>query len=245
MSLLDDLVTAASAVREATQEAGLQMTAEEYVNGINSWLYHTIAPYPPIWNRAIFEASALTVVSYFLVAHGFYEEATALQREVLDGFLTRLYWDTLNAQGQLTQWTRGGRTSNNYWEWETGRAETYPRPKEIWDALLKNAYVSRYENSFHIKQEIDTLLSLLNKYVHGRPQSRHTSGDTRSSLVNARFKQEEFNNWFARLRTIYGFISVLSVLSYPELLTMKVANNFESLDPEAMSRVKAILFSSR
>jgi len=243
MTLLKDLVNETTKVRDVTEQDDSQIKAEEYVAGFNAWLHHDIAPSPPIWNTAMFEASALTVVSYFLAIHGFYEEATALLREVLEGFMTRLCWDSKNDQSQIIhplQITDGKKTID-YWEWESGRTETYLSTKKIWGILFENSNIKHYQDTYQLKEEIDALLNLLNKYVHGRPDSRHSPGKTRSSLINARFNSEDFNLWFTRLRTIYGFISILSALSYPNLLKMSVADNFMILDPIATGRVKTIL----
>jgi len=245
MTLLKALVNETAKVRDATEQIDSQLKAEEYVAGFNTWLHHDIAPYPPIWNTAMFEASALTVASYFLATHGFYEEASALLREVLDGFITRLCWDSQNDQSQafhplqITDWKK----SIDYWEWESGRTETYLSTEKIWSILFENPHIKRYQDMYHLKEEINTLLNLLNKYVHGRPESRHSPGKTRSSLINARFNREDFDVWFTRLRTIYGFVSLLSVLSYPNLLKMNVAENFKALDVTAIDRVKTILGS--
>jgi len=243
MTLLKELVSETTKVREVTEQDDSQIKAEEYVSGFNAWLHHHIAPSPPIWNTAMFEASALTVVSYFLATHGFYEEATAMLREVLEGFLTRLCWDSKNDQSQSIHPLQiiEGKKTIDYWEWESGRTETYLSPRKIWSILFENSNIKHYQDTYQLKQEIDILLNLLNKYVHGRPDSRHSPGKTRSSLINARFNREDFNLWFTRLRTIYGFISILSALSYPNLLEMRVADNFMILDPIATGRVKTIL----
>lgn len=241
MSLLEDLVIATNNVNEATQKAGLHIAAEEYVSGFNNWLHNTLAPSPPIWNTAMFEASALTVVSYFLATQGFYEEATALLREVLEGFLTRLCWDNKNNQSIIhpLKITNGNMTID-YWEWESGKTGRYIGIKRIWAILLENDRINHYQDVYHIREEIENLLSRLNKYVHGRPESRHKSGNSRSSLINARFKQEDFDRWLSHLRSIYRFISTLSVLSYPDLHRMQVYKKFSVLDPEAVIRINIV-----
>ena len=241
MNYLNQLVEITSQVRKAT-EGNCEIEAiEVYATGYNSWLQYRPPMPRPIWEKAILEASILEGVSIFLVVHGFYEEACAILRGVLDGFLTRLYWDTQDKNGKLTEWEKNGIRTNDYCEWETGATKSYPTSKEIWDVLRTENNIERYDKRYQLKAEIDNLLSQLNKFVHGRPQTRHYPGASRSSLINARFKKKHFYEWFEYLKAIYRLISVLSILQYPKLLETKQGKDFEELEPEVAARIRNIL----
>lgn len=105
MQYLEELLKKTHQVREATEDSCEIDAVERYATGFNSWLQHdALMLTSPIWDTALFESSVLAGASFFLVVHGFYEEACAILRAVLDGFLTRLYWNTKHKNGKLREW---------------------------------------------------------------------------------------------------------------------------------------------
>jgi hypothetical protein len=241
MRYLEQLLTKATQVRRLTESSCPVDRAEGYVTGFNSWLHHAPVPARPIWETALFESNVLAEASYFLAAHGFYEEACALLRGLLDGFLARSYWDVLDKNGKLKQWRQGGRSTNEYWEWESGKTDKYPRLKEIWRALLGEHWIGSYDQRYGLKAQVKEELTRLNRFVHGRPETRHYSGASRSSLANIEFKIERFEEWYEHLRTAYRLVSVLSILQYPELLGSAGGQEFRALEPEAAHQFAGVL----
>lgn len=203
-------------------------------------MHHAPVPTRPIWETALFEAGVLADASYFLAVHGFYEEACAMLRGLLDGFLTRLYWDTVQKNGKLDCWSENGRSTNRYWEWESGKRHAYPKVPEIWNTLLGEYWMGEYDRAHAFRAETDALLAMLNKFVHGRPESRHEPGASRSSLVNIEFSKEHFETWWGHLRSIYRLVSVLSILQYPDLMTNAGGQEFAELEPEAAARLASV-----
>lgn len=244
MQYLEQLVAKASQVRQLTESSCPIDPVERYATGFNSWLHYAPVPARPIWETALFESSTRAEASYFLALHGFYEEACAVLRGLLDGFLARLYWDTLHKNGKLKEWREKGRSTNKYWEWESGKTKKYPKLKEIWCTLLGEHWIGRYNQRYGLKAELDEELAMLNRFVHGRPDSRHYSGASRSSLGNIEFKREHFEEWYEHLRTVYRLVSVLSILQYPELLGSTRGQEFRALEPEAAGRVTSVLGSA-
>jgi len=241
MQYLEQLLIKATQVRRLTESSCPIDRTEAYVTGFNSWLHHAPVPARPIWETALFESSVLAEASYFLAAHGFYEEACALLRGLLDGFLARSYWDVLDKNGELKKWRQGGRSTNQYWEWESGKTGKYPRLVDVWHALLGEHRIASYDQRYGLKAQVKEELARLNRFVHGRPETRHYSGASRSSLANIEFKMERFEEWYEHLRTAYRLVSVLSFLQYPELPGSTGGQEFRALEPEAAHQVAGVL----
>jgi len=241
MKYLRQLVARADQVRRLGESSYAISILERYTKGFNSWSLGSPIPARPIWDTALFECSVLAEASYFLAAHGFYEQACALLRGLLDGFLVRLHWDTLHKRGKLKQWTEAGRTTNNYWEWESGRARTYPTLRNIWRTVLGEDRVRRYDELYGLRSEVDEELATLSRFVHGRPRTRHYPGASRSSLCNIEFRKQHFDEWYGHLRTTYCLVSVLSVLQYPDLLGTPGGKEFTALESEVAARMASTL----
>ena len=241
MQYLDQLLTKAAQVRRLTESSCPIDRAERYVTAFNSWLQRAPVPARPIWETALFESSVLAEASYFLATHGFYEEACALLRGLLDGFLARSYWDALDKNAKLRKWREGGRSTNDYWEWESGRTEEYPKLKQIWRTLRGESRILTYDRQYGLKAQVDEELTTLNRFVHGRPESRHHSAASRSSLCNIELSTEHFEEWHVHLRIVYSLVSVLSVLQYPELLKGTQEQEFRALDPLAADHITGVL----
>jgi hypothetical protein len=240
---LKELLKITEQVRELTKENYELNVVEIYVSGFNSWLQHAPIPSRPIWETALFESSILAETSVFLAMHGFYEEACAVLRMLLDGFLTRLYWDTKHKNGELAERVReDGRNTNDYWEWEGGGRD-YPSSEKIWKVLLGEDGIKKFDQCHQLKQESNNLLSRLDKYVHGRPRTRHYPGATRASRVNVRFETKHFDEWLEQLRAVFCLVSAFSILQYPELFKTKQGHTFAAQEPQVADRLRNILGS--
>lgn len=237
---LEELTRRTSEAKEATEDNCEIDIVEKYATGFNSWLQCAPRPSRPIWETALFESSVLAGASFFLAIHGFYEEACAVLRTLLDGFLTRLYWDTQDKNGKLNRWKKNGKLTDDYWEWESGKTNLYPKPRDIWCVLQAVKHIGEYNDRYQLKNEINSFFLDLNKYVHSRPQSRHYPGASRSSLFNVKFKKKHFDEWFEYLKAVYRLVSVLSVLQYPELLKTKYGQNFAELESKVVARVRNV-----
>jgi hypothetical protein len=120
----------------------------------------------------------LAETSVFLAVHGFYEQACATLRMQLDGFLIRLYWDTLDKMEELESHPKVIRINSDYWEWESGKADDYPKSKEVWQTLSENENFNAFDKRYMLKEEISNQTQLLHKFIHGRPPTRHYPGAT-------------------------------------------------------------------
>lgn len=241
MRYLEQLVAKATQVRQVTESSCRIEPVESCATAFNSWLHRPPIPARPIWETALFESSVLAEASFFLAAHGFYEEACALLRGLLDGFLARSYWDALDKNGKLKKWRERGRSTNEYWEWESGRTDKYPKLKEIWRILRDENRILTYDRRYGLKAQVDKELTMLNRFVHGRPETRHRSGASRSSLCNIELSREHFGEWYEHLRIVYRVVSVLSILQYPELLEGMHEQEFRALDPAAADHIISVL----
>jgi hypothetical protein len=244
MENIEQLVDRATQVRSATLAYPQFPNAEKYAMTFNSWLLNRpTLEMGVIWCNAIFECSVLSESSLFLAVHGFYEEACAILRELLDGFLARLYWDIRNNKGELKERTVDGRSTNDYCEWEMGTADNYPRLKDdIWPTLLYEQRIAAYDCQQQLKAEISSRLKLLDRFVHNRPSSRHYGGASRHSSINIDFKSKHFDEWYENLREVYKHVFTLSLLPYPSLLETEIWNEFKALEPDHAS--KLVAFSS-
>jgi len=244
MEHLRQLVVRANQVRQLTESGCPIGAVERYATAFNSWSHDPPIPARPIWDTALFECSVLAEASYFLAAHGFYEQACALLRELLEGFLVRLHWDTLHKKDKLREWSEDGRTTNDYWEWESGKAATYPTLRSIWRTLLGEDRTERYDERHGLRSEVDEELATLSRFVHGRPQTRHYPGASRSSLCNIEFRRQHFDEWYGHLRTAYRLVSVLSILQYPDLMRSSGGQEFTALESEVAARTASVLGSA-
>lgn len=242
MQHLKQLLNIANQIRKDTESNYKIDDIERYIAGFNSLLREPPIPSRPIWGTAIIESSAIANVSYFLAVHGFYEEACSLLRGVIDGFLTRLYFDEKDRSKKLKKWQQNnGRSTNEYWEWESGHTNKYPKYKEIKELLEVKSLIKKYNEKYCLWDSIGKLFNKLDKFVHGRPETRHYGFATRSSLNLTKFKKKHFDEWFEYLKFVYCIISIFSLLQYKELFNSGYGKEFKELEPETYKRIENIL----
>lgn len=248
MEHLNLMASIANEIKEATVSAYSDTNIEQYVVSFNSLLMDRSSvqglPMGPIWSNALFECSVLSEASYFLVVLGFYDEASALLRMMLEGFLTRMYWHIQDKKGEIKDSFEDGKWANKYAKWELGLTGQFPSLKrDVWPTILQEPAFSSYDQKYNLKLEAETSLKSLNKFVHGRPATRHYGGATRSSSLNLRFNRKHIDEWFTNLRAVVVPIFVISFLEYPGLFATKTAAEFASLEPEHASRIREFLQS--
>lgn len=242
MQYLKELSHRALQIADATGEHCDTETVGNYYYAYELWLRYTPTPEQPILMTAWFEASILSETSIFLVVHGFYEQACAALRMQFDGFLTRMYWDTLAKRDEITSYNIDGRLTNKYWEWERGEAKKYPGINNVvWPTLKKEKYVNSFDDHYNLKEDIDAQYQRLNKYIHGRPPSRHYAGATRSSRINIRFEKKHFDEWFELFVATYHLMTIISLLLYPEYLKCESWRKFILLEPDRLDQVNNIV----
>lgn len=243
MEHLNQISGKANQVKEATASAYAGTPVEWYVTCFNSLVLDKAAILAgPVWSDAISECSVLSESSYFLAAHGFYEEGSALLRGILESFLTRLYWHIRNERNEVQDYMEAGKWTNDYAKWVMGATDKYPRlGKDVWTTLLQQPLIHEYDRLYRLKSEAETRLKTLDKFVHGRPGSRYYGGAFRSSSLNIRFKPKHFAEWFENLRGVCRIVLVFSFLEYPSLFLMKTAAEFSNLESEYASRVQNLL----
>lgn len=243
MQHLRQILNIANQIRKDTESNCDIDDIERYITGFNSWTRDAPVPTRPIWETAMFESSVVANASFFLAIYGFYEEACSLIRGIIDGFLTRLYFDEKNRSGELKKWQQNnGRSSNEYWDWESGHTDKYPDyNKDIKRLLKEKNLIKKYDKKYCLWNDIDNLFKKLNKFVHGRQETRHYDFATRSSSNVPEFKKKHFDEWYEYLKYAYGIISILSLLQYPELFNNNYIKEFKELEPEIYKRIENIL----
>lgn len=242
MQHLKQLLNIANQIRKDTETNCNVDDIERYITSFNSWLREPLIPSRPIWEAAMFESSAIAHASFFLAMHGFYEEACSLIRGIIDGFLTRLYFDEKDRNEKLKKWQQNnGRSTNEYWEWESGYTNKYPKYGEIKNLLGVKSLIKKYNEKYCLWNNIEKLFSKLNKFVHGRPETRHYDFATRSSSNITEFKKKHFDEWFEYLKFVYCIISIFSLLQYKELFNSNHGKEFKELEPETYKRIENIL----
>jgi len=237
MQHLKELLGKAIQIADATEKYYHIEAIEQYYSSYNLWLRYSPIPSRPILERAWFEAGILAETSVFLAVHGFYEQACAILRMQLDGFLTRFYWDTLDKRAELESHTIVDRLTNGYWEWERGEAKDYPRINKVWLTLRKEKYFDSFDRQYNLRMNIENQNQLLHKYIHGRPPSRHYPGATRSSRINIKFEKRHFDEWFGLFKSTYNLMTIMSVLLYPDYLKCSSWHKFILLEPERLNQI--------
>src|SRR5437667_5662645 len=138
MEHLNLLVSRASEVREETVSTYSGSNIERYVVSFNSLIVDKANLFltdDAIWSGALFECSIQSEASYFMMAHGLYEEASALLRMLLEGFLTRMYWHIRKRKGEIQNYIEDGELTNDYAKWAHG-SKDFPPLKEIWGTVI-------------------------------------------------------------------------------------------------------------
>ena len=244
MEHLNLITSVASGVKEATVSEYSSTSVERYVVTFNSLILDRAsagAGTGAIWDSALFECSVQSEASYFLVVHGFYEEASALLRMLLEGFLTRTYWHIRHKRGEVNDYFEDDKWTNDYAKWVMGRVDEYPRTKEVWNTILSEPHFGTYNQKYNLRADVERVLNALNKYVHGRPTTRYQAGTGRSSSVNIRYNSKHFDEWFDNLRAVVGLVFVICLLEYPALLATKTAVEFTSLEPGQAAHVRDVV----
>ena len=160
----------------------------------------------------------------------------------LDGFLTRLYWDTLDKNLELKSLEE--RFSIGYWEWESGKEKGFPKSTAIWEILTKEKYFGSFNNQYNLKADFENQSQFLHKYIHGRPPSRHNPGNTRSSNINIKFEKSEFDDWLMLFTTTYDLMTIMSLLLYRVYLKRPSWSEFIMLNPERLNQIHLIIDST-
>lgn len=246
MELLDQMVDITTKIKDETVAKYSDPNIEWYVTSFNSLLLDrssALVNTAPIWSDALAECSVVAESSYFLATHGFYEEASALLRTLLEGFRTRMYWHIRHRRGEITESKDAkGKTSNAYADWALGLTEGYISSEVAWKTILQEPQFDAYDQQYTLKVAVWELLNKLNLFVHGRPTSRHPDeGSVRSSSLNLWFNSKHFDEWFENLRAVTTLVFVISFLEYPALTATKTATEFANLEPDHTAHVRNVL----
>src|SRR5438046_1952299 len=103
MEHINRIVGRAKEIREETVSTYANTDIEWYVVSFNSLILDKSGLFlgaDAIWSSALAECSVLSEASYFMAVHGFYEEASALLRMMLEGLITRMHWQIRHRNGE-------------------------------------------------------------------------------------------------------------------------------------------------
>lgn len=241
MNYLDALLKKSDQILDITKENFDIDLVEKYHSAYYLWIQNSPIPSRPIFERAWMEAGILAETSIFLSLHGFYEQACATLRMEIDGFLTRLYWDAKDKNLELIGANIQERMNIGYWDWESGKSRKYPTVEDIWDDLKKEKTISEFVAKYNLRNDIENHNRELHKYIHGRPTNRHIQGNTRSSSINIKFVKKEFDEWFELFGKTYDFLSIISVLFYPQYLKKPSTKEFIFLKSKIIKQITNII----
>ncbi len=241
MQLINELIGRSQSVYEETHNTVDLQAVEKYYQAADLWIRNTPVPTRPILTTAWFEAGILTETSIFLALHGFYEQGVAALRMQIDGFLVRMYWDTIDKNGELAALSIEERLSSGYWKWEKGEAENYPRPTEdVFSTLRQEKHFQAYDAAYQLVRQIRDQTRRLDKFIHGRPPGRLEPGATRSNRINIRYEKKHFDSWFTSFSTIYDLMSIVTILLYPPYLECSTRSQFVFLDRKVLHGITVV-----
>lgn len=243
MNYLDTLLKKSDQIADITKENFDVDLVEKYHSAYYLWIQNAPIPSRPIFERAWMEASILAETSIFLSVHGFYEQACATLRMELDGFITRLYWDIKDKNMELSGASISERQAIGYWNWESGKSKKYPLNEDIWGGFKKEKTINEFVTKYNLRNDIENHNRELHKYIHGRPTNRHIEGNTRSSSINIKFVEKEFDEWFELFGKTYDLISIISILLYPEYLIKPSVKDFIFLESKVINQINNIVNS--
>lgn len=204
-----------------------------YVQSFNEWELGTVqlvVPTRPIFEDGLFNSSILAEESFFLITHGFYANAMCTLRNLLDCFLTRLFFDVEYSKPN---------PKYDYNEWNCGIDCRFPAKKEVLNKIFNIENVKEFGND--LREDTDILLKHLSKFVHSRPPIKFGS---RSSIGNLKYDKEQFDEWISFMKSIYYISSTLILLIYPKMIESKPIQLLKLNNPEYFEKIEKILKST-
>lgn len=208
----------------------------------------------PILDDIIFSVANSIEASYFLNLHGFYDSANSELRNALDGLLTRIYFllkdlscsspvkikedKSYLGLGKAYVYEDGDVYKKEYNSWLRGG--DFPRFGTVLKKIFSKKEFIEYDKRFNLKNEIIDFYLHLSKWVHTRPSKNHLKTSTKSSILNCRFNNEEFDNWEKNRKRFYDYYVIFLLLSYPQL---KESGNFKSyaqINKEIFNKINLI-----
>lgn len=200
------------AVEQETKNFLLKNTAIETKLAETSWAVHSLGGVIPhttenYWSGHYIpysESFEEYQVSYLLCVQGFYKQAMASLRSVLETGMLSVYYN-VDDDGHIV--IQGWVQSKQERQYDT------PRTKSIVKKLMKVPNVCKFQEKYDLFAEIDNV-SFLSNYVHTKGASY--SNKTRPFKSNTQtFEKVEFIKWLDTAHQIIKIISILHLLKYP------------------------------
>lgn len=218
----------------------IECSIDFYSLGFNFWLsdFTKIVPSRPIIGDALFNASNLAENSVFQVTCGFYRDACAKLREILDDFLNSLYFDIIHEKKIDIGY--------KYVEWRIGETDKFPFLKnDVLKTIFREGFFLKYDKKFGLKNELIEFYRELSKYTHIRPKKYKGGLTSKSSLLNLQFNSKDYDVFSNYLKKTYMIISTLIVLRFPQFreLNTKELGRFKRLDPTLFKNIEGVINS--
>jgi hypothetical protein len=117
--------------------------------------------------------------------------------------------------------------------------KNFPSLNETLELLFSELNLKKYNQISGLRSELKVLYSELSKFVHDRVHM-----GSKSSLLNARFNEKEFQKWFEYLKRVYLNVSTILLLLFPQLLDCDEATRFKKYFPKEHQKIDESLNSS-
>jgi len=143
-------------------------------------------------------------ISFNLCCFGFYKQAFVSLRSALELGMLSVYFN-INDDGEkiIKDWVRSSSKKE---------ADT-PNSRKIWNILLSNENIKRFDEKFDLMNEYDKL-GYLHNYVHTKGQKySNRYGKFKSNFQT--FEPEMLEKWFESYERIIVIINTLHLVKYP------------------------------
>lgn len=177
-----------------------------------SWMYHSLHNVIPIttdsfWSGHNFpynESWEEMQISFSLICFGFYKQAMASLRSVLELGLLSVYYN-INDDGHITvqKWLSS----------EDSREADTPRIQEVWKILINHENVKEFQSQIDLKQRLLDL-GFLHNYVHTKGHKYSNKlGKHKSNFQT--FEEKSILLWLSTYEEIIVIVTTLHLLKYP------------------------------
>jgi len=176
------------------------------------WIYQTVGMIIPqnfenFWSGHYFpftESWEELQISFNLVCFGLYKQAFVSLRSGLELGLLSVYYN-INDDGHNTvkEWLQSK---------DTAEANT-PRAGKIWEILLSNENIKKFNNKHDLRDTFDSL-GYLHNYVHTKG-AKHSNRMGSRNTNSQTFEAELIDKWLKSYADIISLVCTLHLLKYP------------------------------
>ncbi|MEQ8525807.1 hypothetical protein [Gracilimonas sp.] len=154
-------------------------------------------------NFSVLESFEELEASYHLAKYGFYKQSMVSLRIALDIGLLSIFWSIIGIE------------SNRFKEWYSSKSDTPRKDKNFWQTLNSNDSISKFNEKFDLKEEIESL-GALSDFVHTKGLWYSNFSDVKRK-IKGQDEFKDFKIWFGNFKKVIRILEILHLLKYPTM----------------------------